>query len=193
MMRVKEENTGMEVLSKLERIVAGWLKSVPHLPNGTRRWLGDNVWWFAVVGVVLGVIGVLGLIVALLGSLSTLANPIVVYYASSTFLTWVIIKTIIALVFAGFQVALLAFAVNPLKEKQKKGWVLLFAVLLLGALSTVVNALITLNPFGFITSVIFGALWLAVLAYFLFEIHGQFAHVERSKGVKAKKAPKASD
>jgi hypothetical protein len=71
MMRVKEENTGMEVLSKLERIVAGWLKSVPHLPNGARRWLGDNVWWFAVVGAVLGVIGVLGLIVALLGSLYT--------------------------------------------------------------------------------------------------------------------------
>jgi hypothetical protein len=84
-------------------------------------------------------------------------------------------------------VALLALAITPLKAKQKKGWVLLFITWLLGALSVVVTAILTLSVLNFITSVIFGALWVAVGGYLLFEMHGQFAHVERSKGVKAEK------
>ena len=180
----------MEFLTKLERTVLGWLKSVPHLPANIQKWLGDNVWWFAIIGAVLGGIGLLGLVVALFGNLSTLSSPFVSYYASSTFITWVIMKTIVALIFAALEVALLAFAITPLKEKQKKGWVLLFAVWLLGAVSVVVNAVLTLNPFSFITNIIFGAQWLAVTAYFLFEIHRQFAHVERSAGVKSKVPPR---
>lgn len=191
MMRVlKRRIQGMEILSKLERTVLGWLKSVPHLPTNARKWLGDNVWWIAVIGAVLGGIGVLGLIIALFGNISTLSSPFVSYYASATFITWLIIQTIIGLVFAVIEFLLLAFAITPLKEKQKKGWVLLFAVWLVGAVSVVVNAILTLNPFSFITSIIFGALWLALSGYFLFEIHSQFAHVERSKGVKSKPSAK---
>lgn len=177
----------MEFLTKLERKVLGWLKGVPHLPIGARKWLGDNVWWIVVIGAILGGIGTLGLLMGLFSTMSTLASPIVAYYASSTFVTWVIIKTVVALVFVAIEVVLLALAISPLKAKQKKGWVLLFMVWLLGALSVVVNAVLTLNPLSFMTSIIFGALWVAVGGYFLFEIHSQFAHVERSKGVKGEK------
>ncbi|MGV9001652.1 MAG: hypothetical protein ACOH18_01710 [Candidatus Saccharimonadaceae bacterium] len=177
----------MEFLSQLERTVLGWYKSIPHLPVSVQKWLSDNVWWMAAIAAVLSGIGALGFLSAVFGDLASLTSSVVSYYASTTFVTWVVIKTIIALVFLGLECLLFAFAVTPLKEKQKKGWVLLFTALLLSAISVFVNAILTLNAFSFVTDIIFGALSLAVGAYFLFEIHGQFAHVERSKGVKAKK------
>lgn len=178
----------MKFISQLERTVLGWLKNVPHLPQSARQWIADNVWWVAVIGAVLSGLGALGLLLGVSESLSALNNPYVAYYASATFVTWVIIKSIVSMIFIAATCILLAVAITPLKEKQKKGWVLLFAAWLLAALSVVVSAILTLNPFGLITNLIFGSLWVALLGYFLFEIHGQFAHTERSKGVKSKKA-----
>lgn len=177
----------MDVLLKLERIVQGWLKGLPRLPAVVRHWLGDNIWWIVAIAAALTGIAVLGLLIGLFVNLSALAAPFASYYASPTFVTWVIVKTIIALVFTALECVLLAMAIQPLKEKQKKGWVLLFAVLLLGVISAVVSAILTLSVFSFIFNLIFSALWIAISAYFLFEIHSEFAHVERSKGVKSKK------
>lgn len=172
------------MLTKLERIVLGWLKGLPHLPVVVRHWLGSNIWWIVAIATALTGIAVLGLVIALFANLSALTAPFVSYYASPTFITWVVVKTLIALVFTALGGVLLGMAIMPLKEKQKKGWVLLFGVLLLSVVSAVVNAILTLNAFGFITSILFSIIGLAVSAYFLFEIHGEFAHVERSKGVK---------
>ena len=177
----------MEVLAKLERTVLGWLKGVPHLPVNARKWLGENIWWIIVIFTVLAGLGVLGLLLALFGNISALASPYAGYFVSSTFVVWAIVTTLVSLVFLAIECLLLAFAITPLKERQKKGWVLLFAVWLVGGVSVVVSAVLTLNPLSFVTNIIFGALWLAVSGYFLFEMHNQFAHVERSKGVKAKK------
>jgi len=177
----------MEFLTKLERTVLGWLKDVPHLPANVRTWLGNNIWWLVVIATVLSGIAVLGLLITLFSNIGTLGSPFAAYYASTTFVVWVIVNTIVALIFTAIDLALLAMAISPLKQKQKKGWVLLFAVWLVGILSTVVSAILTLNPLGFITGLLFGAIWIAISGYFLFEIHGQFAHVQRSKGVKAAK------
>lgn len=177
----------MKLLSKLEQLVLGWLKAVPHLPNGVRKWLGDNAWWIAAVGAVLTGISALWTLVALFSNMALLGGPATAYYASTTFVAWLVVTTLVSLVFVIIYCVLFAVAVSPLREKQKKGWVLLFAAWLVGVLEVVVSAVLTLNPLTFITNIIFGALWLAVTGYFLFEIHGQFAHVEKSKGVKAKK------
>lgn len=177
----------MELLTKLERTVLGWLKAIPHLPVNARKWLGENAWWISVVFAVLTGAGALGLLFALFGHLSALASPYAAYFVSSSIVVWAIVTTISSLVFIVPACLLFAFAVTPLKERQKKGWVLLFAAWLLGVVSVAVNAVLTLNPLTFVTNLIFGALWLAVTGYFLFEMHSQFAHTERSKGVKAKK------
>jgi hypothetical protein len=177
----------MEYLSQLERTIHGWFKAVPHLPPGSQKWLADNVWWIAAVGAVLTGITALGFFVNTMGELAALNNPFVLHYASTSFATWVITKMIISTIFIAIECVLLALAIAPLKEKQKNGWNLLFASLLVSALAVFVNAFLTLNAFAFITNIIFGALWLAIYAYLIFEIHGQFSHVERSKGVKAKK------
>lgn len=177
----------MEVLAKFERAVLGWLKGIPHLPVNARKWLGNNIWWIVIVFTVLTGLAILGLLLTLFGNVSALASPYVGYFVSSTFVVWAIVTGLVSLVFLVLEGLLLAFSITPLKEKQKKGWVLLFGIWLVGAVSVVVNAVLTLNPLTFVTNLIFGALWLAVTGYFLFEIHNQFAHVERSKGVKAKK------
>lgn len=178
--------TRMELLTKLEHTVAGWLKEVPHLPNAIPQWLGNNLWWIALVGAIVSGLGAFGLVIGLFSSLSVLASPFVAYYASSTFVVVGIIRTIISLIFVVLTSVLLAMAVTPLKEKQKKGWVLLFVAWLVNAASVVIGAIVTLNPFSFLTSIIFGALWILVELYFIYEVRGQFAHVEKSKGVSKK-------
>lgn len=174
----------MEYVAKLERTVLGWFKSAPNLPAGGRKWLGDNVWWIVLIGAILTGLGIIGNLVALSALVSVLNTVAASYYVSTTVTSWGIVTTIVSLAFMVLEGILLAMAVQPLKEKQKKGWVLLFAVWLLGAVAVVVNALLTLSIFGFIIGILFGAVWAAISGYFLVEIHGEFAHVERSRGVK---------
>lgn len=174
----------MELLTKLEHLVLKWAKSVPHLPPVARKWLGTNVWWIALIGAIVTGIIILFSLIGLLGLLSVMGTVGASYYATSTFTAWAVVTVLVSLVFAVLEGLLLFAAINPLKAKQKKGWVLLFALWLLSAVAVVVNAILTLNPFGFIGGLLFGALGLAISGYFLVEIHGEFAHVERSKGVK---------
>ena len=183
----------MEYIAKLERVVIGWFKNIPHLPSGARRWIGENVWWLTIIGLVLSGIGAIGLLLSIAGLATAMSTTAISYYASSTFVALALVNAIVTLVFVVLDCVLLAMAITPLKEKQKKGWVLLFMSLLLGAISTVVTAILTLSPLSFITSMLFGAIWLAIGAYLLSEIHGEFAHVERSKGVKEEKSAASAD
>jgi hypothetical protein len=43
----------METINKLETTVAGWYTGLPHLPKTFTQWLAANVWWLALIGVVL--------------------------------------------------------------------------------------------------------------------------------------------
>lgn len=178
----------MEFLSKLEHLIQKWLKDAPHLPEGARRWVGENIWWVTAVCAVGTAVGTLGLLIALFGNLSTLGSPFASYYASETIIVWTVVKIAVRLAFTAIVGLLLALAILPLREKQKNGWTLLFAAWVVSGLGVVVSAVLTLSTLSFLTDVIFGALWLGVWAYFIFEVRNQFAHVERSKGIKAKKA-----
>lgn len=177
----------MELLAKLENKILGWTKNVPNLPLSMRKWLAENVWWFAALASVLTGITIIGHLLRLQEYLTVLSNPFAPLYSSATFVTLLVVSTVAALVFSIASCILLGLAVNPLKERQKKGWVLLFVVWLVAIVWTVVTTVITLNPLSVFTGIIFGAVMLAATGYFLFEIHGQFAHLERSNGVKASK------
>ena len=174
----------MEFLTKIERKVLGWFKTIPNLPNGARKWLGDNVWWIVIIVSALMGISILLKLTNLLAKLSQFGTVAYNYYVSSTYTSWEIVTISAGLVFSILEVILLITAVQALKNKQKKGWVLLFAAWLLSAVAVVVNGFLTLSILGFLIVALFGAIGIAVIGYFLFEIHGEFAHVERSKGVK---------
>ena len=177
----------MELLSKLEHKIYGWFKSFPGLPAGARKWLGDNVWWIVVISAVLVTISAINNLITLNGQIENLSSVANSYYVSSAGATWSIVATSVGLAFVVLQAVLLYLAINPLKLKQKKGWVLLFAAWLVSAVSIVVNGFMSLSVIVFIISILFNAIPLVVIGYFLYEIHGQFAQVEKSKGVKTSK------
>ena len=174
----------MEFLSKIEKTVLGWFKTVPDLPAGGRKWLGDNIWWIVLIAAILTALSALGTLGTITTRMSLLGSLAATYYVSSATTSWLIVADFVSLGFLVLQAILLIVAIQPLKEKQKKGWVLLFVSWLVSGIAVVVNAVLGLSVFGFIFAVIFGAVWLAIIGYFLFEMHGQFAHVERSRGVK---------
>lgn len=174
----------MEALTKLENIILGWFKNVPHLPESVRSWLGTNVWWIVLVGAILSAVSALFALTGVMAIVSLLGTVGASYYAASAVSTWPIVTGLVSIAFSVLNIILLAMAIKPLQLKQKKGWVLLFAAWLLSAVSVVISSLITFNVLTVIPSLLFGAIGLAISGYFLFEIHGQFAHVQKSRGVK---------
>ena len=181
----------MEFINKIEAMVAGWAKSVPHLPAAGQKWLGQNVWWITLVGTILSAIGLLialGALFTLIALLGAVSSSIYGAYATAGVSGFTIIGSVIGLVLSAATLVLMAFAIKPLKDMKKQGWVLLFLSWLVYAVSVVINSVLSLNVVGFILGIIFGAVALAVSGYFLFEIHAQFAHVRTIKAKTAKKA-----
>lgn len=177
----------MKFLNQIEEKVHGWFTAAPNLPNDARKWLAENAWWFAIIGIIFMAINALSGLGFIEERLSLQGSAAASYYVSTTALDWSIVTATVSVIFLILQSILLFLAVKPLREKQKKGWVLLFAGWLLSGVALVVNALLTLMVFKFILALLLGSVFLAIGGYFLFEIHGQFAHVERSKGVKKAK------
>lgn len=178
----------MEFINKLETTVGGWVKNVPHLPASAQKWLGQNIWWIVLIGAILSgitllfAIGALFTLIALLGAVTaSVYGP----YAAAGVTGLTIFAAVVSLAFLVIRVILMALAVKPLKALEKKGWVLLFLIWLLQAVSVVASAILNFSIVGFLTGIIFGAVGLAISGYLLFEIHGQFAHTVRS--TKAKK------
>ena len=177
----------MEAVRNLEKTMEGWYKDLPHLPKDLRKWLGDNLWWITIVGIVLSVFAVFAAIGALMLALGIAGSVLggTAYYggavAASIGAAW--LWSLIALAGSAVTILLLLMAVNPLKVKAKKGWTLLFVVLLVSVAFNLVQSLGSFNVAG----LFFTLLWGAVEGYFLFEIRGEFGKVA-TKAEPAKKA-----
>jgi uncharacterized membrane protein YhaH (DUF805 family) len=175
----------MEYISKLEKLVLGWAKNVPHLPAAGQKWLGANVWWIALVGAIISGIATLVSLSIVFRLVANLNAPSDSYYVTNDYTSIAIMSAIVSLVFLVANCVLLALAVKPLQNMQKKGWVLLFLTLLVEALSVLVHAVLSFSVVGFIIDIIFGAVGLVIGAYFIAEIHGQFGHRVRATTEKA--------
>ncbi|HZJ34603.1 MAG TPA: hypothetical protein VFD55_01135 [Candidatus Angelobacter sp.] len=162
----------MSSISKIEDMIAGWLKPLPHLPTAGQKWISQNIWWIVLIGVILSGIRVLALI-GILFATSAVWGAIT-YYVNESYSGWWILSSIISILFMAAIVIVSAISINPLKGLKKKGWNLLFFTLLLSAASIVVSVIISFNVFSFMPSLIFGAIGLAVGAYFLYEIRSHF-------------------
>ena len=179
----------MHFITKLERIVHGWAKNVPHLPVEARKWLAENVWWIAAIGAVLTAVGALFSLNGIFQSIAFLNTPTyALYFVNTSLASLAIVTGIVTLTFLVIEAVLLGLAVKPLQTQQKKGWVLLFTLWLATAVYIVVSAVLTLSFGGFIINILGGAIGLAVSGYFLFEIHSQFAHTVKTVKAADKKA-----
>lgn len=179
----------MESIHKLEKTVAGWYKNMPHLPVGGRKWLADNIWWIALVALVLSVLAIFPLVAAVM-----LAGAVVggmgaayggAYGAAGVALTGTVLLAVwVTIAFLILEVILIGMSISPLKAHKRKGWDLLFILALLNVVSVVASALIGFN----FMSLVWGLLWSAVGAYFLFEIRDSFEGSEKVAHKPAKKS-----
>lgn len=162
----------MELVHSLERTLSEWYAQAPHLPVEARKWLANNVWWLAIIGIVLSVfaiLSVIGIVFAAFGLSAMFASSTYSPYADVAF-SAVWLAALVGLISLGITTALLAMAVNPLKTKAKKGWTILFVIALISLVLQVAGDILSFNLAGILVAV----LWSAIGAYFLFEIRGEF-------------------
>jgi hypothetical protein len=167
----------MELITKLENMVAKWLKPIPSLPKSAQKWLAANVWWLALISAILTGLSILFSIgaIATYASLSASADALYGSIGLVSYGAGWIVGAVITLIFSIVIAGVTALAVSPLKAQSRKGWTLLFLVLLLSALEVVVNAIVSFSVIGFIFAIIFGAIGLAIGGYFLFQIQSYFS------------------
>ncbi len=159
-------------LRELELKVAGWLREVPHLPISAQTWLASNVWWIALVGGVVSAVVAVFMLIGLMVALPFLSFGI--FFGAHGI--WWLITAFISLAFIAAAAIILLNAYQPLRRLAKKGWVLLFVMLLINTLSTAISALTSGSAWSFLRNLIIGVIFLALEAYLLYEIRGYFNH-----------------
>src|SRR3989344_1906062 len=184
----------METVNKLEIKVAGWFKDLPHLPVAFRKWLATNVWWIAIIGAVLSAAALL-FILFLLGLLtiglsiggSAFAGALggVVGATVGGIISIAVIVSVALLV---AETVLLGMSASPLKAMAKRGWSLLFVILLLNVLANVITNILGFNIFALIV----GLFWAGVGGYLLFEIREYFGVHHKADAKPAEKPTEAA-
>ena len=160
----------MEFIKKIEKMVTGWVKPLPHLPTAGQKWIAVNIWWLELIGVVvlcISGITMISLLLPLLGFTSAVLGVAGI----GGFMAF---STILSLAFMIGSIAFLALAISPLKAMKKKGWDFLFIALLINVASTVLSAVFSFNAISFISTLFSGAIGIAVSTYLLFEIRSYF-------------------
>lgn len=154
----------MQQLAPLEDAIAKVHKDLPHLPKGLTKWLVENAWWLVIIGVALGVFAVLGTIATMLAGSLLVGALVGAAMGGALFLS----STISLLVMAA-TIVLEAMAIQPLKDKQKRGWNLLFLASLVGIAGGLVSSLFS-GPWGIVNGIIWTAVGAAISFYILFEL-----------------------
>lgn len=158
----------MEHISKVEATIGEWHEKVPHLPAAVRQWLADNSWWVALAIVLMGSLVIFFILLPLLLLGAILSSLAGIWGAAAG--GFLLLLAVMWMLLAIASIALLAVAVRPLKRHQKRGWDLLFLVLLLNVAVITLKVLFDFEP----TSFIFGILTVALAGYFLFEMKDHF-------------------
>ena len=158
----------MESLQKLEVMVAAWYKDMPHMPENGRKWLATNAWWIVLVGTILGAIGLSSAFMGLMIAGAMLVGFGGAVGAAITGIAFLAVT--VSLAFSILDIVLGAIAISPLKAQRKRGWDLLFLIMLLNVVAALVAFLFGFNVFQLVWTLLFTA----VGAYFLFEARPYF-------------------
>jgi len=175
----------MKLLEKLEDIIGGWLKPLPKLPAATSKWIATNAWLIVLIGVILSAIGTIFMFFGVFAAIPLMSVTTSVYgYAiAATYTIWYVMSLIFSLIFMAMTVIISAMAIAPLRAGQKKGWTLLFWILVLRAIAVVIDAILSYSVMGFIGVIIWGAVGLAVSAYVLFSVRSYFIKGEEKHAI----------
>lgn len=157
----------METINKLELTIASWYKGLPHLPEGARRWIANNIWWITLVGVILSLM----VIIPAFGAILFSTAIITAYGETQAYYGAAFIPAVIGLIIFVIDLVLSIIAISPLKAHLKRGWSLLFMTMLLGLVSGILTLFANQNFGSFIS----GLIGTAIGGYFLFEIRDHFS------------------
>ncbi len=173
----------MSVLQSIEnKLDEALVKNAPfQLPEGLRKWIADYAWVFTLIGFILGTLSAL-FFLPLLGFVSvvgTTANA-----GRFALFSWIAF-----IVLVGY-VVLLGLATPKLKDKQKRGWDLVF----IGALALLVYnfvAWLQLPSVGSFFGLLWNVAWAVLGLYIIFQVRSYFVTVSKTAASKKPTAAKS--
>lgn len=152
----------------IESKVIDFHAKLPHLPNTGRQWLADNVWWIVLIAAVVGAVGAAALVLVTMIGGVFLAGAVFLFSAKFGGLALLAVTAAIMLMLANVVISIVA--INPLREKMRKGWLLLVASLAVGFVAAILTDIVQLDDWA----VIKDGLFLAIGLYVMFEIRDYF-------------------
>ncbi len=155
----------MQYIDSVSSTVAKWMKDVPHLPKGLTKWLAENSWWLTIISVVFSVVGAFGILAAM-----TAGSALLVVVGAPALGGMFFVSSVISLIGVGVSVVAEIMAITPLKAMKKRGWDLMFFVLLVSVAVGILGSLLTANVGG----ILFGLVGAAIGAYVLLELKYYF-------------------
>lgn len=160
----------MMSLNQLEKQIEEWLKPLPHLPTTSRKWIGENVWWITLIGVVIDGFAALAIYQAatVLNQFTNYLNIVGVTNTSGWTLSMMVSLALFVLT-----AVIMALAITPLKEMKKKGWDFLF----MAGIVSIVASVFNYGSGSLVGSIISAAIGAVIGMYFLFEIRSQFTGI----------------
>lgn len=171
-------------LGRLETLIRKWLKPLPNMPAKNSKWLSENIWW--IIAIVAGLLALAAVanINEILKALEIQSriNKMLYYSVLPVFgaRVWIPIATKpLSLVFLIIATAINTMAIIPLKEKKKRGWDLLFLMLIIMIVSMFINIIINFNIFNFIPTLLSGTIFLAGWAYLLLQVKSYFIKITK--------------
>lgn len=171
----------MDTVHTLEQTFAKWHKNAPHLPKQITAWIAKNMWWLVTLGVAIGIFITLqvfllsGLLLALM---SGSKGHMVI--GGAPFLV-----QIIAFILVVVSLGIACMAVQPLYNLYKKGWTLLFMLLLIELVGIGIVLISTFDIFGALQSL----LQTGIAGYLLFEIREYFNRTTQPEADKPLRLP----
>jgi len=172
-----------KTLDQLETKVLNWLKPLPHLPTNVTKWIAENAWWIAIIGVFASVIGCIVVIMAIITAFAFFGLSVGIshyYYASSVYTGWSLFILIVSLAFMLLMTVFIAKAISSLKKMQKTGWEALFTLQVITAIYIVISAVLSFDFMELLS----GAVGVFIGAYFLFEIRSYFVKLAQKNTAK---------
>jgi hypothetical protein len=166
----------MENINKIENMIEGWLRPLPHIPAKATKMIAENLWWIVGIGIIISGIGVLVSINGIYTAAVFLGRAAAYfgYYANSFYTGWWVAAAAISLLALIANVALMVMAFSHLKVMHKKGWDLLFYSLLIMVAARIVIVVLNFSVYSLFVDMIVALLGIAVGMYLLFEIKSYF-------------------
>lgn len=155
---------------ELEMKLKRWYDRVPHLSAYSREWLANNIWWMALIGVLFNGVGLFRVVDVLLAVLGVSRPGVDVQSVLAiTSYTWVYV--IISAIQFAVTLAFMVFAVSPLRDRAKQGWVLLYWSFIANFTLSFIAMIASFRLFNAFVVVAQAG----IAGYFLFEIRSYFA------------------